>query len=159
MLTALLDVPLDQARWAAFDRSQDGYVREYMDLLLQSERSPALENVIQLMRTQADSPHSGLSALLCVSVKGFTYSILNDRSTVPPKSDFQQVSSPYDWYDEFNKRQGNGTKPGIQSASGQNNEAEADTKGFAGTANRTSQSASGWEDKGVGSDEELRERV
>ena len=128
-----------------------------MDLLLQSERSQALENAIQLMRTQTDSPHAGLSALLCVSIKGLIYLILNDRSTVPSRSSFQQVSSPYDWNDEFNKRQESKTKPGIQSASDQNNEAEADTKDFAGTANQTSQSTGGGEDKGVGNDGGLRE--
>ncbi|KAK0510433.1 hypothetical protein JMJ35_006865 [Cladonia borealis] len=110
-----------------------------------------------LLQALTDSPHAGLSALLCVSVKGLTYLILNDRSTIPSRSGFQQVSSPYDWNDEFNKRQESRTKPGIQSASGQNNEAEADTKDFASTANRTSQSAGGGEDKGVGNDGGLRE--
>ena len=150
-------MPLDQARWAAFDRSRGGYIREYVDLLLQSERSQALGNAIRLMRTQTDSPHAGLSALLCVSVKGLTYWILNDLSTVPSRSGFIQVSSPYDWNDAFNKRQESRSKPGIQSASGQNNEAEADIKDSEGTTNRTSESAGGGEDKGVGNDGGLRE--
>ena len=76
-----------------------------MDLLWQSEHSQVLEHAIQLMRSQTGSPDAELSALLCVSIKGLTYLILNDRGTVPSRNGFQQVSSPYDWNDEFNKKQ------------------------------------------------------
>lgn len=155
MLIALLDVPLDQARWAASNRSRGGYVREYMDLLLQSERSQALENAIQLIRTQTDIPDATLSALLCVSIKGLTYLILNDQGTVPSENGFQQVSSPYDWNHEFNKNQESGINQGMQSASGRSNEAEADAKDFGTMANQASQSAGGGKDKGSGNDNQL----
>ena len=96
---------------------------------------------------QTDSPHAGLSALLCVSIKGLTYLILNDRGTVPSRNGFQQVSSPYDWNHEFNKKQESRNNEGMQSASGETSEAEAkvevgaDGKDLGSTAERASQSA------------------
>ena len=126
-----------------------------MDLLWQSEHSQAFEHAIQLMRTQSDSPDAGLSALLCVSIEGLTYLILNDRDTVPSRNGVQQVSIPYDWNEEFNKKQESRINQGMESASGESNEAEADTKDFGSTANQASQSAGGGEDKGVGNNEEL----
>ena len=155
MVIAVLDVPLDQARWAASNQSRGGYVREHMDLLLQGGRSQALEHAIQLILTQTDSPDAGLSALLCVSIKGLTYLILNDRRTVPSRSGFQQVSSRFDWNDEFNKKQESRINQGMQCASGKSNEAEADAKDFRSMANQASQSADGGVDKGAGNDNQL----
>ena len=136
-----------------------------MDLLWQSEHFQALEHALQLMRTQTDSPHAGLSALLCVSIKGLTYLILNDRGTVPSRNGFQQVSSPFDWNHEFNKKQESRTIQGVQSASAESSKAKAEVdveaagKGLGSTAEQASQFAGGGDDKGVGNDGEFREGV
>ncbi len=126
-----------------------------MGLLWQSERSQTLEHAIQLMLTQTADPDAGLSALLCVSIKGLTYSILNDQVTLPSSNGFQEVSTPYEWNHEFNKKQESRIKQGMQSASGESNKAAADAKDFGNTANQASQSAGGEEDKAVGNDKEL----
>ena len=113
-------------------------------------------HAIQLILTQTVDPDAGLSALLCVSIKGLTYSISNDHGTLPFRNGFKQVFTPYDWKHEFNEKQENGINQGIQSASGESSEAEteAGAKDFASTADQASQNAGGGEDKGVENDEE-----